>query len=51
MMYDRLPRWCSTNLPANAGDLRDLGSIPGWKDPLEYEMATTPGFLTGKFHG
>ena len=23
------------NLPANAGDLRDMGSIPGQEDPLE----------------
>ena len=25
---------------ANAEDLRDLGSIPGWENPLEKEMAT-----------
>ena len=24
----------------NAGDLRDVGSIPGWEDPLEEGMAT-----------
>ena len=23
------------NLPANAGDIKDVGSIPGWEDPLE----------------
>ena len=28
------------NLPANAGDLRDMGSIPGQEDPLEEGMAT-----------
>ena len=29
------------NPPANAGDIRDMGSIPGVvKDPLEEEMAT-----------
>ena len=28
------------NLPANAGDLRDPGSIPGLEDPLKKEMAT-----------
>ena len=28
------------NLPANAGDIRDLGLIPGLEDPLEEEMAT-----------
>ena len=27
-------------LPANAGDIRDAGSIPGREDPLEKEMAT-----------
>ena len=30
MCQDELPRWYSVkNLPANAGDVRDLGSIPG----------------------
>ena len=28
-------------LPANAGDVRDAGSIPGSGRPLEEEMATT----------
>ena len=28
------------NLPANAGDTRDEGSIPVWEDPLEGEMVT-----------
>ena len=28
------------NLPANAGNVRDLGSIPGLEDPLEEGMAT-----------
>ena len=28
------------NPAANAGDARDSGSILGWKDPLEKEMAT-----------
>ena len=28
------------NLPANAGDLRDMGSIPGREDPLEEGMVT-----------
>ena len=27
------------NLPANTGNIRDPGSIPGWKDPLEESMA------------
>ena len=33
------------NLPANAGDARDTGSIPGWEDPLEEEMATHHSIL------
>ena len=28
------------NLLANAGAARDVGSIPGWEDPLEEGMAT-----------
>ena len=28
------------NPPANSGDVRDMGSIPGWDDPLEVELAT-----------
>ena len=27
------------NLPTNAGDARDLSSIPGWRRSLEKEMA------------
>ena len=30
---------------ANAGDAGDLGSIPGWEDPLEEEMATHSSVL------
>ena len=26
--------------PANTGDIRDVGSILGWEDPLEQGMAT-----------
>ena len=29
----------------NAGDLRDVGTIPGWKDPLEEGMAAHCGIL------
>ena len=42
------------NLPANAGDARDLGWIsglgrsPGWEDPLEVEMATCSSILPWK---
>ena len=28
------------NPPANTGDIRDVGSIPGLEDPLEEGMAT-----------
>ena len=28
------------NLPANVGDIRDMGSIMGQEDPLEEGMAT-----------
>ena len=37
------------NLPANAGDARDMGSILGWEDPLEKEMATHSSILVWKF--
>ena len=33
------------NLSANAGDARDVGSIPGWEDPLEKERATLSSIL------
>ena len=33
------------NLPANAGDIRDVGSIPGSGDPLEEGMATHSSIL------
>ena len=36
------------NPPANAGDTGDTGSIPGWKDPLEKEMATHSSILARK---
>ena len=32
-------------LPANAGDIRDMGSVPGWEDPLEMGMATHSSVL------
>ena len=28
------------NPAANAGDVRDVGLIPGWEDPLEEGIAT-----------
>ena len=33
------------NLPANAGDIRDVGSIPGLEDPLDEGMATHSSIL------
>ena len=33
------------NLPANAGDLRDTGLIPGSGNPLEKEMAAHSSIL------
>ena len=34
------------NLPANAGDARDVGQSVGWVDPLEEEMTTHSIILT-----
>ena len=39
------------NPPANAGDVRDTGSILGQEDPLEEGMATHSIFLPGESHG
>ena len=33
------------NPPANAGDIRDVGSILAWEDSLEEEMATHSSIL------
>ena len=33
------------NLPANAGDIRDVGLILGLEDPLEEDMATHSSIL------
>ena len=33
------------NLPASAGDVRDVGLIPGPEGPLEKEMAAHPSIL------
>ena len=37
------------NLPAYAGDARDMGSIPGLGDSLEEEIATCSSILAWKF--
>ena len=34
------------NLPASAGDTRDVGLIPGWEDSLEKNRATRSSILT-----
>ena len=39
------------NLLANAGDVRDMGSIPGSGRCLEEGMATHSRILPGEFHG
>ena len=38
------------NLPANAGDVRDLGLIPGREDPWRKTWKPTPVFLPGESH-
>ena len=35
------------NLPANAGAAGDAGSVFGWEDPLEEEMATRSNIPAG----
>ena len=39
------------NLLANAGDIRDLGSIPGLGRLWSREWQPTPVFLPGESHG
>ena len=40
------------NLPANAGDARDSGSIPGLgRSPWRRKWQPTPVFLPGESHG
>ena len=40
------------NLPANAGDTGDVGSIPGSRRSFGGRIGNpTPVFLPGKFHG
>ena len=44
-----ISRWFSgKELPADAGDTGDEGSILGWEDPLEKEMATHSSILAWK---
>ena len=37
--------------PANAGDARDTGLIPGLGRPWSKKWQPSPVFLPGKFHG
>ena len=39
------------NALANAGDVRDAGSITGWEDALDEGWQPTPVFLPGESHG
>ena len=39
------------NPPADAGDARDAGLVPGWEDPQKEEMATHSNILAGSVHG
>ena len=39
------------NLPANAGDIRDPGSIPGFRRSPGGEHGNPPIFLPGDSHG
>ena len=43
------PQWLSCK--ESACNVGDPGLIPGWEDPLEKEMATTPVLLSVEFHG
>ena len=46
---DELPRWLVVkNLPAKAGDIRDMGLVPGLEDFLEEGMATHSSILAWK---
>ena len=52
----KFPRWHSgKNLPANAGDSRDSGLIPGSGRTPEvgstWQWQPAPVFLPGEFHG
>ena len=39
------------NLPANIGDIGDVGSIPEWGRSLENEMAICSSIRAWKSHG
>ena len=37
--------------PASMGDIRDVGSVPGWEGPRRRAWQPTPAFLPGGSHG
>ena len=39
------------NLPASAGDIREVGSILGWEEPWRKERKPIPLFLPGESQG
>ena len=39
------------NPPTNAGDVKEVGSIPGWKDPLKKGMVTHSSILAWRIPG
>ena len=46
ILFRNLDRYTSSkNLPANAGDIRDVGSVSGQEDPLEEEMTAHSSLL------
>ena len=49
--YWEFPRWLSgKESPANTGDARDVGLIPGSEDLLEEEMAAHSSILAWRIH-
>ena len=52
MLYSSFPGGTEVkNLPANAGDTRDVVRSLGGEEPLEDGMETPPVFLPGESHG
>ena len=39
------------NPPANAGNIRNMGSDLGWEDPLEEAWQPAPVFMPGESYG
>ena len=55
MPHAAAQNWASQevkNSPANSGDIRDSGLIPGWgRSPGGRKWQPTPVFLPGESHG